>query len=60
MTGTLEAMAREADGRLEALREALAALPSEQRPAALREIHAAAPSVARLVNPFYGRLAAGS
>ncbi len=60
MDTALEQMAREADGRLEALRRELESLPSEQRPAALARIHEAAPAVARLVNPYYGRLAAGS
>ena len=60
MQVALEEMAREADGRLEALRRGLDALPSEQRSAALARIHDVAPNVARLVNPYYGRLAAGS
>ena len=56
----LEQLAREVDERLASLRAALEALPGEQRRSAMRGIHDAAPAVVGLINPFYGRLAAGS
>ncbi len=56
----LEQLAREVDERLASLRAALEALPGEQKPSAMRRMHDVAPAVVRLINPYYGRLAAGS
>ena len=56
----LEELAREVDERLGTLRAALDALHGEQKPRAMQRIHAAAPSVVWLINPYYGLLAAGS
>ena len=56
----LEQLAREVDERLASLRAVLEALPGEQRPSAMRRIHDAAPAVVGLINPCYGRRAAGS